>query len=132
MLVMHLAFHGMVADGVLSLSAILAGTILATDELVVIMAEVCDDLQRVWSPLASARLGLTLVVDDLGVHVRAIPDSAVDECRSATEMAMQTLADTGCMVSAGCCWAPGGNTVTACSSQEVMCRLRTSMRSLGG
>lgn len=47
----HLTLHGVTADGALTLSAILAGASFATGELFVVMAEVCDDVQRVWSPL---------------------------------------------------------------------------------
>lgn len=67
----HLTPHGVTADGVLALPAILASTSFATDELFVVMAAVCDDLLRVWPPLAETGLGLTLVVDDLGLHMRA-------------------------------------------------------------
>ena len=103
----HLTLHGVTADGVLTLSAILAGTTFATDELFVVMAEVCDDLRRVW-PLTGQRvgLGLTLVGDDLGVRARALLEVVVGECRSATEMAMQKLTAIGCVVSAGDCWSP--------------------------
>lgn len=97
----HLTLHGVTADGVLTLSAILTGTTFATDELSVVMAEVCDDLQRVWSSRSGVRSGFTLVVDDLGVHVRAPHELVVGECRSATEIAMRMLTNIGCMVSVG-------------------------------
>ena len=42
----HLTLHGVTADGVLTLSAILAGASFATDEPFAVMAEVCDDLQQ--------------------------------------------------------------------------------------
>ena len=51
----HLTLHGVTADGVSTLSAILAGTSFATDELFVVMAGVCDELQRVW-PLADRKM----------------------------------------------------------------------------
>lgn len=51
------------------------------------LAEVCDDLQRVW-PLAEGRLGLTLVVDDLGVHMRTPSCEVVGERCAAADMVM--------------------------------------------
>lgn len=95
------------------------------------MAEVRDDMRGVWPPLSGVRMGLSLVVDDLGVRVRAIHDMVVGECGTASDMAMQKRTAIGCVASVGDGWAPGGKTVTARSSQEVLRRLQTSMRSLG-
>ena len=76
------------ADGVLTLSAILADTTFATDELFVVMVEVCDDFSTGVAPLLKGRLGLALVVDNLGAHMRAPRREVVGECRAAAEQAM--------------------------------------------
>lgn len=44
----HLTLHWVAVDGVLTLSVFFAGISFATDEMFTIMAEVRDDLQRVW------------------------------------------------------------------------------------
>lgn len=64
----HLSLKGRIAERVNTLSAILAGTSFATDLLYAVMLGPCDRLMGIWP-----KLGLSLVVDDLGINVVGNP-----------------------------------------------------------
>ena len=115
----HLVYSGSISEGILTLSAILAGTSAATDLLFIAMHETCElilDLQ----PSAV----LSLVVDDLAIQVQGpTPTAAEASLLTLTDFALCQLERLGAIVSVGEHWSPGGKTVvTASKPTEAMNR----------
>ena len=116
----HLTLSGVVAKGVDTLSAILAGTTFATDLLYAVMVGPCD---RLGEMLPS--LNLSLVVDDLAVQAIGSEGQVVRDTRRANHIVVDELTDIGCLVSRGTTWAPGGgNTVAVSTSRGVRDEIR--------
>jgi len=107
----HLTLEGVTAQGVYSLSAIMAGTSFATDLLFAVMIAPCDSLLEVWPSL-----NLSLVVDDLAVQAVGEKDDVPTIMLEASAAVIEDLAAMGCMVSKGERWLPGGKTVVTGTS----------------
>jgi len=101
--VRHLVLDGVIAEGVTTLSAVLAGTSFATDLLYIVMIVPCDRLERGWPGL-----NLSLVVDDLSIQAVGPKHKLAETILGATDMALEDLTDMGCLVSVGETWLPGG------------------------
>jgi len=98
----HLTLYGVVADGVDSVSAILAGTSFATDLLFAVFTGPCDRVLEIWPSL-----NLSLVVDDLAIQGVDERRALSDTIGEASDMVIQELTAIGCIVSKGSEWNPG-------------------------
>jgi len=122
----HLTLEGVVAQGVDTLSAILAGLSFATDLLFVVFVGPCDRLMEAWP-----RLNLSLVVDDLAAQLVGRPNALAGEINAVARQVVSELTAVGCLVSKGDCWAPEGKTVATGTSPAVMLRARVSFKAQG-
>jgi len=124
--VRHLTLAGATADGVSTLSAILAGTSFATDLLYAVLIVPCDNLLLRWP-----RLNLSLVVDDLAVQAVGTEEDVPGTITGAIRQVVGELTAAGCMVSKGGAWAPGGKTVATGTSARLRRRLLAPFRAQG-
>ena len=88
--VRHLTLDGVIGEGVQTLSAILAGTSFATDLLISVLVEPCDELLSSWGGL-----NLSLVVDDLAIQAVGEPEEVGTTLHGALDQAIRELTQLG-------------------------------------
>ena len=99
----HLTYRGaVVAEGVVSTSAVLAGLTFATDYMFLALAPEID--RWVYRYLG---IVVAAVVDDISIQVRGSEDQVSELMVAISLEAMTDLREPSCIVSAGPRWLPG-------------------------
>ena len=97
-----------------TLSAILAGSVFATDIMFAVLVDVADRIETIGPPVR-----LSMVVDDLTVHTIGDEREVADNLCLLLDEAVELMPSVGMMVSLGAAWAPGGRTVAVVSTERL-------------
>jgi hypothetical protein len=123
----HLTYGGAVmAKGVASLSAILAGLTFATDYMFIALAPEIDRWVYRYPCLKVAA-----VVDDVSIQMSGPAEEVSELMLTVSAEAMGDLRKLGCIVSAGPRWRPGGKTVVTASCSRVAGVIRNTLKANG-
>jgi len=124
---LHLTCNGAVlAEGVVTNSAVLAGLTFATDYMFLALAPEIDRWIYRYPGIVVAA-----VVDDISIQVRGKTDEVGELFVAITTEAMADLRALGCVVSAGPRWLPGGKTMAVASCGKVRGAIQPSLKAAG-
>ena len=122
----NVSLGGAVAGPTRSLTAILAGSGLATDILLLIMVKPVEDIIARW---LGVRAGL--LVDDLSLLTLGRENEVASDIVNITKDATQSLCEAGFLVSTGSFWKLGGKTVVTTSTKKTLQKASLACKAAG-